>query len=139
MVWVWFSMFFQKSKAVFEKWTFINVLFSFFDFRFEKKFNIHYFGVRHPIYANLTFMLLVCFNEMVTCKPLCCGLYSWTKSCKNGRKVGKVILLNSWIDVLGDILKTCRFKLFWYIYKYIFLIMYSYKYSGFCNWYISRK
>ena len=51
--------FFQISEGVFQKWTFINVHFSFFQNTFEKNNAFIHFGVRHPNLCGVTFMLQV--------------------------------------------------------------------------------
>ena len=51
--------FFQISEGVFQKWTFINVHFSFFQNRFEKNDAFIHFGVRHPNLRGVTFMLWI--------------------------------------------------------------------------------
>jgi hypothetical protein len=40
-------------------------------------------------------MLLFYLEEVVTCRPLCCGLYIRGKNAKDGPKVGKVVLKDS--------------------------------------------
>jgi hypothetical protein len=37
------------------------------------------------------------------------------RSQKDGPKVGNVVFGNSWMDVFGDVLKTCGFDYFEYI------------------------
>ena len=74
MVWVRFSTFFSYLKLKFRKRTFINVLFSKIENRFEKTLHHHFFSVRLRHFRDLTFMLSFLFIHVVTCRPLCCGL-----------------------------------------------------------------
>jgi hypothetical protein len=52
-----FSTFFSNLKLKNEKWTFINVLFSKIENRFEKTLHHSFFGVRLPHFRRVTFML----------------------------------------------------------------------------------
>jgi hypothetical protein len=59
MLWIAMCMFFSNLKSFFAKWTFINVHFPFFCFKFEKKMHIIDIGVRPPNLRGVTFMLRI--------------------------------------------------------------------------------
>ena len=83
------------------KWTFINVLFSKIQNRFEKTLHHSFFSVRPPHFADLTCMLFFINSSVVTCRPLCCGLYFRRKNAKDGPKSWKAVLWNSWLAIFG--------------------------------------
>jgi len=58
-------------------------------------------------------MLLFLIREVVTCRPLCCGLYIRGKNAKDGPKVWKVVLRDSWMGV------------FWGCFEYSFSVRWS--------------
>jgi hypothetical protein len=84
-----FSTFFSNLKLKNEKWTFINVLFSKIENRFEKTLHHHFFGVRLRHFCDLTFMLWWGRIALVIRRPLCSGLHIHDRGFKKwSRKLG---------------------------------------------------
>jgi len=86
MVWVRFSTFFSNLKMKNEKWTFIFVLFSKIQNRFEKTLHHSFLSVRLRHFRDLTFMLWYFIFSYKRLWALCCGLHIREWGCKRSRK-----------------------------------------------------
>jgi hypothetical protein len=102
-------MFFSNLEMKNQNWTFINVLFSKIQNRFEKTLHHHFFSVRLPHFRGLTFMVWRRANRLPQTTALCCGL--WYCSI-GGRMVRQMVrrmvelfgVILGWV-ILGDVLK----------------------------------
>ena len=105
-------MFFSNLEMKNQNWTFINVLFSKIQNRFEKTLHHHFFSVRLPHFRGLTFMVWRRANRLLQMTALCSGLwgaYSRTDGPTDGPTDGGAVWGNSWMgDFEGCFEKGCR-------------------------------
>ena len=96
-----------------QNWTFINVLFSKIQNRFEKILHHHFFSIRLPHFRGLTFMVWRRAIRLLRMTALCCGLwwvaFSRTDGPTDGPTDGGAVWGNSWMgDFGGCFEKGCR-------------------------------
>jgi hypothetical protein len=100
-----FSTFFSNLKLKIRKRTFINVLFSKIENRFEKTLHIHFFSVRLRHFRDLTFMLSFLFGEHGHVQTIMLRIaeaqYRRTDGPTDGPTDGEAVFANSWMCIFG--------------------------------------
>jgi hypothetical protein len=101
-------MFFSNLEMKNQNWTFINVLFSKIQNRFEKILHHHFFSVRTPHFRGLTFMVWRRANRLPQMTALCSGSWGLQYRRTDGPTDGGAVWWNSWIIGFGGCFEKGR-------------------------------